>query len=552
MYKVHISDFDYSICDLKLRSKAICADIDRAEKTSCIYYCPSDATGLDGNGAFIRSRKSSEINIFLNGIASHCSGKKSILVFLGFKDFEDNDSCAVIYDGEVLCISNVNKQFSIDISPDIRIGLLSVSSYLSCFSRNDCELMLLFGSVEFWKTSSSDLRAFLDFSSKNSVCAIYYKSGLISNKANERVYESEEYCFNYFDSNSSKLVDIKSLKYLKKILLKNEKVNCDFNIECKLKEYESYKFESLPLVNMEGEMLMKCFELVSENLANRMKNIGLSKIIVGLSGGIDSLSALLIARRALHLLSIPCENLIAVSMPGPGSSEQTKENIRLLSKAIPFTFLEIPIIEAVKSHLSDIGHSGDIKDIVYENAQARERTQILLNLANKYKALQIGTSDFSESFIGWCTYGGDQLSMFNVNLTFSKTQLIEILKNIKEKTCENVIRRIISTPISPELIPPNVDGTISQKTEENVGPYEVLDFFIYLFIYRGYDVKSCIDEACRTFDGKYLKKDIENWIIKNYKRFLSSSFKRQTSAIHPIATKIDALFATIDIPSSLS
>ena len=251
--------------------------------------------------------------------------------------------------------------------------------------------------------------------------------------------------------------------------------------------------------------------------------------MVGISGGLDSTLAVLVTARAFDLLDIPRENLICVTMPCFGTTDRTYQNAVSLIKELGATLKEVRIEKAVRQHFADIGHDENNHDVTYENSQARERTQILMDMANQYNGMVIGTGDMSELALGWATYNGDHMSMYAVNCSVPKT-LVRYLVLYYAETTENqklseVLMDVLDTPVSPELLPP-VDGVISQKTEDLVGPYELHDFFLYYMLRFGFPKAKLYRMAKQTFDGVYDDETIKKWLDKFYWRFFSQQFKR--------------------------
>ena len=251
--------------------------------------------------------------------------------------------------------------------------------------------------------------------------------------------------------------------------------------------------------------------------------------MVGISGGLDSTLALLVTVRAFDALSIPREGITAVTMPGFGTTDRTYENAVSLVKGLGAALKEIPIADAVNQHFSDIGHDSSVHDVTYENAQARERTQILMDIANKNGGMVIGTGDMSELALGWATYNGDHMSMYGVNCSVPKT-LVRHLVRYYADTCgdealSGVLLDVLDTPVSPELLPPK-DGKISQKTEDLVGPYELHDFYLYQVLRCSFAPAKVYRLAKLAFDGKYESEVILKWLKIFYKRFFSQQFKR--------------------------
>ena len=271
------------------------------------------------------------------------------------------------------------------------------------------------------------------------------------------------------------------------------------------------------------------FNIQAAGLAKRIEHIGLKKAVIGISGGLDSALALLVADKAFDLLALPKENIICITMPGFGTTKRTKSSAVTLTECIGAQLRDIDIVPACTQHMRDIGHDMSILDVTYENVQARERTQILMDTANKEGALLVGTGDLSELALGWCTYNADHMSMYGVNCSVPKTlvrYLVDFVADEREGKLGEVLREILATPVSPELLPPDKNGKIAQKTEDTLGPYEVHDFFLYHFQRFGASPDKLMFMACRAFDGVYSREQIEKWLRLFMKRFFSQQFKR--------------------------
>lgn len=282
-----------------------------------------------------------------------------------------------------------------------------------------------------------------------------------------------------------------------------------------------------------GNRDIRCKEIFSiqtSALAKRLKHTGLKHSVIGISGGLDSTLALLVTAKTYEILGIPSENIIAITMPGFGTTNATYTNAIELMKAMKVSIREINIKDACLQHFKDIGHDVDVHDVTYENVQARERTQILMDLANKLGGLVIGTGDLSELALGWCTYNGDHMSMYSVNCGIPKTLVKFLVKwvanNMVDKNVKDILDRILDTPISPELLPPSAEGEINQKTEDIVGPYELHDFFLYHMIRYGAPPKKITFLAEKAFEGKYSSDEIKHWLKIFIKRFFTQQFKR--------------------------
>ena len=267
----------------------------------------------------------------------------------------------------------------------------------------------------------------------------------------------------------------------------------------------------------------------AHSLAQRLKKIWVSKLVLGISGGLDSTQALLAGIKALDILGYPRKNMIAVTMPCFGTTSRTKSNAQHMSELCGTDFREISIRESVIQHLKDIGHDGKTADVTFENAQARERTQVLMDLANMENAIVLGTGDMSEAALGWCTYNGDHMSMYNVNCNMTKTFLRKVVRYEAEH-CENkelakVLIDVIDTPVSPELKPSEKDN-ISQKTEDILGPYEVLDYYLERFVKDHQSPVDIFELSKQEFYGKYDEEELRKWLNQFMKRFFNNQFKR--------------------------
>ena len=292
------------------------------------------------------------------------------------------------------------------------------------------------------------------------------------------------------------------------------------------------KVPSLPFIPDEKKKrdarCMEIFSIQAESLSRRIRQLNPSSFVIGLSGGLDSALTLLVTCRALDLCSIPRSRIICISMPCFGTTERTKNNALKLSSACSVTYKEIPITEAVLQHFKDIDHDKNIFDVTYENAQARERTQVLMDIANKSGGIVIGTGDLSELALGWCTYNADHMSMYGVNASVPKTLVREVVRRFSENAenpeLSSVLEDILSTPVSPELIPPK-DGKILQQTESIVGPYELHDFYLYHVVRFGFSPEKILFLA-EASDLPYSRAEKLKWLKVFYKRFFSQQFKR--------------------------
>ncbi len=290
--------------------------------------------------------------------------------------------------------------------------------------------------------------------------------------------------------------------------------------------------EAHPFVPAGNGLEERCKEILSIQvlgLCSRLDHIGCKKAVIGISGGLDSTLALLVTALAFDRLGLDRKGIIGVTMPGFGTSKRTKGNADMLMEKLGVESREVSIVPSVTRHLEDIGHSLDNHDVTYENAQARERTQILMDIAGQEGGIVIGTGDLSELALGWCTYNGDHMSMYGVNASIPKTlvrALVAFAASQHFDGAQDVLSDIIDTPISPELLPAASDGTILQVTEDVVGPYELHDFFLYNVMRWGFSPEKVLFLASKAFEGKYDKGTISKWLKTFYKRFFGQQFKR--------------------------
>ena len=292
------------------------------------------------------------------------------------------------------------------------------------------------------------------------------------------------------------------------------------------------KIEALPFIPKEADRAAAFEDMLTIQALGLKKRIAHSyakTAVVGISGGLDSALALLVAVRAMDLLNRPRTDVYAVTMPCFGTTSRTKSNAEALCEELGVSFECVDIKKAVDQHFADIGHDPSVHDVTFENAQARERTQILMDIANRRNGLVIGTGDLSELALGWATYNGDHMSMYGVNGSIPKTLVRHLVgyeaARFAPSALDAVLRDILDTPVSPELLPPK-DGEIAQKTEDLVGPYELHDFFIYYAIRWAFEPKKIYRLACYAFDGVYDAKFILKWLRNFYRRFFMQQFKR--------------------------
>jgi NAD+ synthase (glutamine-hydrolysing) len=312
----------------------------------------------------------------------------------------------------------------------------------------------------------------------------------------------------------------------------NEYVVIDF-VSAEGSDTLARKFSKTPFVPSDNERLRERTELIlnlqSKGLEKRLAHTNAKTAVIGISGGLDSALAFLVTCRAFKSLNKPIENVIAVTMPGFGTTNRTKSNSIKLIELLGATAKVIPITDSVLQHFKDIDHDPAVLDVTYENSQARMRTMILMDIANKTGGMVIGTGDLSELALGWATYNGDHMSMYGVNSSIPKTLVKHLIAFEADRLggeCRKVLTDILNTEISPELLPPSKNGDISQKTEDLVGPYVLHDFFLYHAIRWGEEPEKVLFLACNAFEGVYDRSTIKKWLVNFYKRFFAQQFKR--------------------------
>lgn len=276
-----------------------------------------------------------------------------------------------------------------------------------------------------------------------------------------------------------------------------------------------------------------CSEIINIQVSGLMRRLEFThtgKLVVGISGGLDSTLALLVAVRAFDCLGLDRSGIIGVTMPGFGTTGRTYNNALTLMRSLGVAVREVPIADAVMRHFADIGHDASVRDVTYENAQARERTQILMDIANQVGGMVLGTGDLSELALGWATYNGDHMSMYGVNAGVPKTLVKRLVRWIasqsENREIQDALIDIADTPISPELIPADEQGNISQVTEDLVGPYELHDFVLYYTLRYGFEPRRIFSLACLAFSGVYGKDTIKHWMTVFFRRFFNQQFKR--------------------------
>ena len=382
----------------------------------------------------------------------------------------------------------------------------------------------------------------LNVFTKDHKCNLVYVSSGVTESTTDYVYSGYAAIYEVgkllvendrYDFNSNHIgVDVDNYRVINnKVELTGIVVDVEFKDvnEELVRHYNIYPFIPENEINRK-ERFNEIINIQALGLARRLKHTGLKKCVLGISGGLDSTLAFLIVIEAYRKLGISNDNLIGVTMPGFGTTGRTYNNALSLMEKYGVTVREVSIKDACIQHFKDIGLDENDRSVTYENAQARERTQILMDIANQEAALVVGTGDLSELILGWCTYNGDHMSMYCVNGGVPKTlvrHLVGYYAEIEEnEECKKTILDILDTPISPELLPPDKKGNIEQQTESLVGPYVLHDFFLYHFLRYGASVDKVKYIALQAFDGMYTEEDINKWLTMFVKRFFSQQFKR--------------------------
>ena len=304
-----------------------------------------------------------------------------------------------------------------------------------------------------------------------------------------------------------------------------------------------------------NEVCERALTILAYGLKKRIEHVNASKLVLGISGGSDSTLALTVCERALKLLGRPASDVLAITMPCFGTSKRTYNNAVALANAFGATLRKIDVTAAVTQHLSDIGHDLNVTDVTYENAQARERTQVLMDVANQCNGLVIGTGDMSELALGWATYNGDHMSMYGVNASVPKTLVRALLKYQAQQSSKDVKKAlcdVLDTPVSPELLPTDTDGNIAQITEDNVGPYELHDYFLFMLFRKGFTPSKVYQLAKLSFEGKYDGQTILKWHKFFIRRFFTQQFKRSCSPDSVKLGSVDLSKLAMRIPSDAS
>ncbi|AJG97715.1 NAD synthetase [Clostridium beijerinckii] len=453
--------------------------------------------------------------------------------------------------GVNLIFSSSIANFGVEICEDLWVTI-PPSSYLSLMGAH------VIGNL----SASNELVSKMDYrkslisnQSARSICSYIYSSAgvhesttdvlfsghlLISEngsllKENDRFQRENEVIYSIVDVFKLKSERMKNLSFRdsSKFINKNPNmIKFEFS-DVSISTFDRFvdKHPFVPSYEKEREVRCKeIFNIQAAGLAKRLEHTGSKKAIVGISGGLDSTLALLVIVKTFELLSIDKKNIVTITMPGFGTTDRTYNNAINLCKELGTDLREINIVKASLQHFDDIGHDKDIHDVTYENVQARERTQILMDVANKERGLLIGTGDLSELALGWCTYNGDHMSMYSVNPSIPKTLVRYLVQYVAQHESTEIVRDILmdilDTPVSPELLPKDANGEIAQKTEDIVGPYELHDFFLYHFIKHGSTKERIFFLAKAAFKDDYSDEEIQKWLDKFIFRFFTQQFKR--------------------------
>ncbi len=461
--------------------------------------------------------------------------------------FLDRDICDyyINFGNIVFNVSNIkNFTFAIEICED----LWSVIPPSSIYSLNGATIMVNLSASNEIAGKPIYRKELIKNQSARCICAYIYSSAGEGESTTDLVFSGHNLIFengrllkesNLF-TNSIIYADI-DLEYINSErrrnttfeTIKTESIyTIDYNMEDIHFDIDRH-IDPLPFVPKdENKRDIRCKEIIdiqAYGLKKRIEHIGIKNVVVGISGGLDSTHALIVINHTFELLGYDKKGIIAVTMPCFGTTDRTYNNARKLCEIIGTTLLEINIKDAVLKHFEDINHDPNIHDVTYENSQARERTQILMDVSNKYNGIVIGTGDLSELALGFATYNGDHMSMYGVNASIPKTlirYLIEYFAKNSNKDLENILMDILNTPVSPELLPPNQNGNIAQITEDIVGPYELHDFFLYNMIRYNYEPEKIYYLAKKAFNNSYDNKTLLKWLEKFYIRFFTQQFKR--------------------------
>ena len=386
---------------------------------------------------------------------------------------------------------------------------------------------------------------FIKMESINNVCGYVYSSSGMMESSSDMIFSGDSYIYengellskgNRFSLESTLIYNDIDVDKLSNLKLRNNETTYDVRkvlvdvIDSKKfnRNYKEYPFVPGDISERE-ERCNEIINIQANALVRRLIQLNYPKCVLGISGGLDSTLAFLVVVKAYEILGIDNKNIIGVTMPGFGTTGRTYKNACSLVEKFGATLKEVSIRDAAILHMKDIGLDENDRSVAYENLQARERTQILMDIANMENGFVIGTGDLSEAALGWCTYNGDHMSMYSVNCDIPKTlvrYLVDYFADISSDDKKDILKDILDTPISPELLPPDKAGNILQQTESSIGPYVLHDFFLYHFIRYGASPKKIYFLARETFEGKFTDNDLKKWLKVFMRRFFTQQFKR--------------------------
>jgi len=555
------------VASVKDNVKNICSLIDKAEakEASLVLFPELSVTGSTCGDLFYNSLLIREAENGISEITEHTKGKQAVVVVGAPVSVEGRlyNCSVVIRDGEVACVvpktgisGNQARWFTsgedCPLSPYVQFTLGEALVGVGTEAEAAGAHIVLIPSAEN-ELVMSDIRRRRQFEvlSHNNICAYVHASAGFGESTQDGVYAGAASIWengdllnenNRFSMEGSLItadIDIEKLDLLRKrspessgyesceTIDLGDACNTDFEVElCRHTDPSPF----LP-AGKEDSRCREVLSLQTAGLMTRLNHIGCKSAIIGISGGLDSTLALLVTVMAADRLGWSRDRIIGVTMPGFGTTSRTKNNAWDLMHALGITCMEISIKAACEQHFTDIGHDISVHDATYENSQARERTQILMDLANKEGGIVIGTGDLSELALGWATYNGDHMSMYGVNADIPKTLVRSLVKWAAENCFEDSeIRKtlldIVDTPISPELLPANDKGEIQQVTEDLVGPYELHDFFLYNFVRNGFAPEKILFLARKALGGTYDDETIKKWLKTFMRRFFNQQFKR--------------------------
>ena len=540
-----------AVADTKTNTQRICSLIEKgvSEKVSLLVFPELSITGATCGDLFFQDLLVREAREAIDGIASFCEGLP-ITVVVGAPVMIDGRTanCSlVINDGEVLSVvpKGENAVFDID------------GARFSFYPCSQSRIVIMPSADADDIATKETVRRNTIAASSMDACAYVYSNAGWGESTTDNVYSG----YSLITENGNVIAEGEEFlteSHLTIADIDTQLIDClrskdDFSedeqydvcqcLACPDPNYDRKFYRPLNAMPFipDADGLEQAAKIQAAGLATRLSNINCHKVVLGISGGLDSTLALLCAIRSFEMLELDPKGIIAITMPGFGTSKRTHGNAGILMSELGVTAREIDITQACRKHLKDIGHDGTTQDVTYENAQARERTQILMDVANAENALVVGTGDLSELALGWCTYGGDHISNYSVNASIPKTLVRAMVaheadtKYAGTKIC-GILHDIIDTPVSPEL--KGRGNGIEQKTEDIIGPYELHDFFIWNIIQFGFSPEKVIFLAQKSFKGRFSKKEITDCMKVFIKRFFRGQFKRSCSPDGPKVTAV--------------